>query len=855
MSRSYNYLKFLLSLPLFCLAFLAQGQIFNPVKWNTTWKHVEGDKFELIFTATIDKNWNVYSMYLPSEDGPIATTITFDEGNHFKLDGKAREAGKKKEGYDAIFEMNLIKFADKYTITQPIKVSDISKPIVGYLNFMTCDDEQCLPPMDVDFNLKLTKSDGSGSPDGATGSVTPVDPAVKSADTTNAGITSAIEEEESEEEVGMLQPVKWKGTAKKISDTQMEITFVADVDKGWHIYSQYMDKDDGPIPTLFEFDESPNIVRISEFEETGENRVEEFDSFFNMNLVKFKTCAKFKGILDVKEMAGNVVGFLEFMVCNDKQCLPPTALEIKLDLATGVMIIEGQEPILGPGKTKGEGTPVFSEFDYTDANSNCDGTTEEESESQNWFWIFLLGFGGGLLAILTPCVFPMIPLTVSYFTKSSTTKAKGIRNAVTYGLSIIIIYLLLGLLITGIFGADALNLLSTNAWFNIFFGILFIVFAISFFGYFEITLPSSWTNSADKASEKGGLIGIFFMAFTLSLVSFSCTGPIIGTLLVETATGGGATLFGWIPLGPLVGMGGFAFALALPFGLFAAFPSWLNSLPRSGSWMNSVKVTLGFVEVALALKFFSVADLTMGWKFLPYELFVALWVLCAIGLALYFFGKIRFPHDSPVRYLSNPRKILAFSMVALAIYFAFGFRYSDKSGTFSTPNLLSGLAPPAGHSYIYPKECPLNLNCFKDFDEGMAYAKKAGKPVMLDFTGHGCVNCRRMEDQVWGKEGIYEKLRDDYVVISLYVDERKALDEPYTSAFSGKTMRNVGNKWADFQAIHFNRNSQPYYVLLDTEQKVLNTPVAYVSESEYRSFLECGLSRFKEAKNELLGKN
>lgn len=854
MSRSYNYLKFLLSLPLFCLAFLAQGQIFNPVKWNTSWKHIEGDKFELIFTATIDKNWNVYSMYLPSEDGPIATSLNFDEGSHFKLDGKAREAGKKKEGYDAIFEMNLIKFADKYTITQPLKVSDVSKSIVGYLNFMTCDDEQCLPPMDVDFNFKLSKSEGSGSPDGqdsgSMGSLSPDEKKDNQTISTEISLDAGSRNAESaSDDEGFLKPAKWKGTTRKLSDKQIEITFTVDLDKGWHVYSQYMDKDDGPIPTLFEFDDNSNILKMSEFEESGEKRVEEFDSFFNMNLVKFKTAGKFTGLMDVKEMSGIITGYLEFMVCNDKQCLPPTPLEFKLDLTTGTLTIEGQEPLLGIGKTKGEGTPVYSEFDYAQANSSCDGTTEEETESQNWFWIFLLGFGGGLLAILTPCVFPMIPLTVSYFTKSSTTKAKGIRNAVTYGLSIIVIYLLLGLLITGIFGADALNLLSTNAWFNIFFGILFIVFAISFFGYFEITLPSSWTNSADKASEKGGLIGIFFMAFTLSLVSFSCTGPIIGTLLVETATGGGATLFGWIPVGPLVGMGGFAFALALPFGLFAAFPSWLNSLPRSGSWMNSVKVTLGFVEVALALKFFSVADLTMGWKFLPYELFVALWVLCAVGLAMYFFGFIKFPHDSPVRSLSNPRKILAFSMVALAVYFAFGFRYSEKSGTFSTPNMLSGLAPPAGHSYIYPKKCPLNLNCFKDFDEGMAFARKSGKPVMLDFTGHGCVNCRRMEDQVWGKEGIYEKLRDDFVVISLYVDERKALEEPYISAFSGKTMRNVGNKWADFQAIHFNRNSQPYYVILDTEQQILNTPVAYVSESEYRSFLDCGLSRFKAAKN------
>jgi thiol:disulfide interchange protein DsbD len=377
---------------------------------------------------------------------------------------------------------------------------------------------------------------------------------------------------------------------------------------------------------------------------------------------------------------------------------------------------------------------------------------------------------------------------------------------------------------------------------------VFVIFALSFFGLFEITLPSSWANKTDRAADRGGLLGIFFMAFTLSLVSFSCTGPIIGTLLVEAATGtGGPIILGRIPVGPLVGMFGFSLALALPFALFAAFPGWLNSLPKSGGWMNGVKVTLGFVEIALALKFLSVADLTMGWKILPYELFVGLWVLCALGLALYYFKIIRFPHDSRVKGIATPRMVLGIAALALTVYLSFGFRYSEQSGTFATPNLLSGLAPPAGHSYIFPKECPLNLNCFKDFDEGREYAGKVNKPILLDFTGHGCVNCRRMEDNVWSQEGVYQLIRDNYVLISLYVDERKPLKEPYVSAFDGDLERTIGNKWSDFQAIHFNRNSQPYYVLMSDEGKILNEPVAYTPDKNaYQEFLECGIEQYNE---------
>ena len=685
----------------------SMSQILDPVKWETEYCQISDTEFDLIFKAKMEPLWAVYSQFL-EEDGPIPTTFEFNAGGHFQLSGKAKETGERYEGYDPLFDMNVIKYKKHAEFTQRVKVSDLSQPIVGYFTYMTCDDERCLPPTDVDFSFELKAGARMCNA-----------PAAK----TEPGKTS-------------------------------------------------------------------------------------------------------------------------------EATTPEPALEPQ-QIDTTALIAETATPALPkPGEYDLSNTPVDYAFNQEWEKENClDEPAPEEKKNSLWL-IFLLGFGGGLLALLTPCVFPMVPLTVSYFTKSSSNKKRGINNAILYGLSIIVIYVLLGLVITAVFGADALNLLSTNAWFNIFFAVLFIVFGISFFGYFEITLPSSWANRSDRMADKGGLIGIFFMAFTLSLVSFSCTGPIIGTLLVETATGGGPTLLGRIPLGPLMGMLGFSVALALPFALFAAFPGWLHSLPKSGGWMNGVKVTLGFVEIALALKFLSIADLTMGWKFLPYEAFVGLWVIIAIALAIYFMGYIRFPHEGPRKPISLSRGLLVAGSGVLAIYLFTGFRYSEQSGTFVTPNLLSGLAPPAGHSYIYPKECPLNINCFKDFEKGLAYAKEVGKPILLDFTGHGCVNCRRMEDNVWGRDGVFELIDDKYVLISLYVDDREKLETPYQSPFSGRMMRTVGNKWADFQAIHFDRNSQPYYVLLSNDLVVLNEPRAYTPDKqEYQAFLECGLERFEGYKS------
>ncbi len=871
-------MKQFFALVLLLVGWSASGQIVEPVKWSTEAQALGGEEYLLIFKARIDPKWAIYSQFIEGEDGPIPTSFTFDEGDHYERLGRVEEGGPhRKEVFDPIFEMQLVKFYDEAIFKQKVKVREIDKPITGYLTFMTCDDTQCLPPTDVEFSFDLEQIQ-STSPEEETSSSRKTssqegemqgeeqyithttnsnDVAPSSLLEAEEDVNLSFEEEEEMEDLvkkpeeGFLQPVSWTFESKSLGGEEYELIFRADLEPGWSLYSQHT-SDGGPEPTSFSFEEGDHFELEGEVKEEGHKKEGPDPLFGGVRVIKFvEGPVVFRQKVRVMDVTRPVKGELEFVTCDDERCLPPSSVGFSFDLNTGDATNHTSETGFASGKYELKGTPVDYTFDYSWSDRSCSGGPTVPKERSGLWFIFLLGFAGGLFALLTPCVFPMIPLTVSFFTKSSDGKAKGLRNALIYGLSIVVIYVLLGLAVTAIFGADALNLLSTNAWFNIFFAVLFIAFAFSFFGYYEITLPSSWVNKSDKAAERGGLIGIFFMAFTLALVSFSCTGPIIGTLLVETATGGGPVILGGIPAGPLMGMFGFSTALALPFALFAAFPAWLNSLPKSGGWMNQVKVTLGFVEIALAMKFLSIADLTMGWKFLPYELFLAVWVLCALALGLYFLGYIRFPHEAPVQKLKPGRIAMALLSFAFMLYLLLGYRYSEQSGTFKTPPLLSGLAPPAGHSYIYPKECPLNLDCHHDFEEGLAVAKKQNKPILLDFSGYGCVNCRKMEDNVWSQDGVFELIRDKYVLISLYVDDRTTLDMPYTSPFSQRTMRTVGNKWADFQAIHFNRNSQPYYVLLSSDgKKVLNKPVAYTPDKEeYKTFLECGLRNFEKYRN------
>ncbi len=489
--------------------------------------------------------------------------------------------------------------------------------------------------------------------------------------------------------------------------------------------------------------------------------------------------------------------------------------------------------------------------------------TEEKAEDQSLIGIFITGFIGGLAALLMPCIFPMLPLTVSFFTKGSQSKGTAVSRAMFYGLSIIVIYVVLGLLVTVIFGADALNSLSTNGVFNFLFFVLLMIFAISFLGAFEITLPSSWVNKMDANSDKGGLAGLFFMAGTLALVSFSCTGPIIGTLLVQAATSGAL-------LGPAIGMFGFSFALAIPFALFAMFPSWLSALPKSGGWLNSVKVVLGFLELALAMKFLSNVDLAYHWNWFDREIFLVLWIVIFGLMGLYLLGKLKFSHDSPVNFISIPRLMISIVVLSFTVYMIPGLwgaplksisAFLPPQGTqdfdLYTPTLTGGNGGTAAasnhsegkHKYADIFHAPLNLNVFFDYDEGMAYAKKVGKPVMVDFTGHACVNCREMEANVWSDKAVYSKLNNDYVIISLYVDDKTELEESekYKSTFSGKDVKTIGNKWSDVQASKFNSNSQPYYVLLGHDEQPLVKPSgANRNITEYLQFLESGLTAFKK---------
>ena len=826
---------------------LAYGQIFNPVKWSFSSEKVNNTEFNLKFTATIESGWYVYSQYLESDDGPVKTSFTYDKGAHFSLVGKNVEtSGHRKELNDPLFDnMKVIKFSDKVVFTQKVKVTDLSKPIAGYLEFMTCDNQRCLPPKEVDFSFEL-KSTASSS-----AATTPADKAESEKTAPNkteekiaisepATETTAVPPVQSTSKNGIFDPVKWSLAVEKINDQEYNLAFKATVDKGWYIYSQHIEEG-GPEPTAFEFAENPNVEVLGKAEEKSTHKVEGFDEMFGMNVAKFKEEVVFNQKIKVTDPAQAVKGSIWFMTCDDERCLPSAEVLFNVMPASLTATIPADENI---GVALSEaGLP---EIDKSTAAS-C-GQVIDEKEGKGIWAIFILGFLGGLLALLTPCVFPMIPLTVSFFTKGSENKRKGLVNAFMYGFYILLVYLLLSIpfhLLNSV-SPGILNEISTNVWLNIAFFVIFLFFAFSFFGYYELTLPASWANKAAAAEGVGGAIGIFFMALTLALVSFSCTGPILGSLLAGALSSeGGAWQL-------TAGMGGFGLALALPFGLFAAFPSWLSSLPKSGGWMTTVKVVLGFLELALALKFLSNADLVKHWGMLKIEPFLILWILVFVAMGLYLFGKIKFPHDSPIKKLSPARILTGVASFAFAAYLATGFIYDESAGSLRPLKLLSGLAPPAGYSWLYPKECPQNLDCFKDFEQGLAYARKMNKPIMIDFTGHACVNCRKMEEHVWPEPEVYKFLKDEFVLISLYVDEKIDLPEAEQKVLPVKTggtfkLRTTGHKWQYLQTEIFENNSQPYYVLLSPEGKMLNHPVGYTPDSEeYSDFLQCGLDRFNE---------
>ncbi len=718
----FRNLRLLLATGMLLLAANMMAQ--NPLHWTFTSNDVGNGQFDLVLTCKIDDGWYTYSQLNESDQGPLPTQLTFEEGPHFKLVGKAKESGGMLNVFDKVFGITLHKFKHDAIFTQRVQVTDVTKPIVGYVQAMACDESQCLPPKSTDFKFVLTPANAA--------------------------------------------PVK--------KDEKTPVT--------------------APTPA------KPN-----------------------------------NGSQGSVEMPAN-----------------PAA-----DVAT----TQPNQPAASATLTPPD-DPNFMGFFETkrDINSaqfvnSCSAEVVEENTSLGW--VFGAGFLGGLLALLTPCVFPMIPLTVAFFTKRSPNRATGLRNALWYGASIVVIYVSIGIGVTLAFGASTLNELSTDMYFNLLFFGIFIAFALSFFGLFEISLPSSWVNGSDKMADKGGMIGIFFMAFTLALVSFSCTGPIVGTLLVETAkSNGGSEILGFIPARPFVGLSGFGFALALPFALFAMFPGWLNSLPKSGGWMDNVKVTLGFLELALALKFFSTADMVRHWGILKYELFLGLWLVIAALLALYQFGILKIKGSS-----GRPgfgRLTVGLAATAFAAYLGWGlFNYQSLS-------LLSGIAPPVHYNFFHPVDCPHGLDCYHDFDEALAVAKLENKPLFVDFTGFGCVNCRKMEENVWREPGILKHLKNDYVVVSLYVDDQEQLfpDNKFKYLLDSKTgekIRTKGDKWAQFESSNFGKISQPWYVLMNNDGKtLLNQPRGSTfNADEYQAFLDCGYDAFQRVKDgkskEMIGSN
>ena len=672
----------------------------------------------------------------------------------------------------------------------------------------------------------------------------------------------------------ILTPVKWK---IKLDDKggapEKEIVFTATADKGWHLYDMNL-PEGGPVSTSFTF-ETLNGAELIGQPVPSVKPTTVYDEQFAMNLRWYPGTVSFTQKLKVTDPAKfKAEGEVEFMACNDETCLPPDQIpfsfdkksihvdpalaanssttEVDKEAATAIqpdtqVVAEEASELNTPDPTAKE-TPATTSPKASDSLTDSPnlwspvidqlksfGDATVSAAATSWLFIFFAGFLGGLIALLTPCVWPMIPMTVSFFLKRTKDRKKAIRDAITYGLSIIVIYLVMGLLITGIFGASALNDLSTNAIFNILFFLLLVVFAVSFFGAFELVLPASWTSKLDsKADSTTGVLSIFFMSFTLVLVSFSCTGPIIGTLLVQAASMGTA-------VGPAIGMFGFALALSIPFSVFAIFPNMLQSMPKSGGWLNSVKVVLGFLELALALKFLSVADLAYGWRLLDREAFIVLWIVIFSLLGVYLLGKIKFSHDSEVKYVSVPRLFMAIISFAFAIYMV--------PGLWGAPlKAISAFAPP-----LYTQDFNLYKNevhaAFDDYESGMAYAKKVNKPVMIDFSGFGCVNCRKMEASVWTDPKVKQMLENDYVLITLMVDDKTKLPQPIEIQENGKTrkLKTIGDKWSYLQRSKFGSNAQPFYILLNDEGQPLGPSYAFNEDvSKYIQFLQNGLKEFKK---------
>ncbi len=824
---------FLLTLLIVLGVFAAQAQIFEPVKWKFKANVLNDKEAEIAASAVIEEKWHVYALKVSDKAdaiGPIPTSLKLNPGKDFQLSGAPQE-GKYITHFDSNFEMELNYFENTARFTQKIKYSG-TKPfkVSGVVEYMACNDERCIFPDPELFEVEIVP------PGAARGEATP-EPAAGAA-------------EPAQQSTGSLKEtyVQWAYSIANLAADEYELIFTATCENGWHVYSQKLESNEGPIPTKFSFEPDANYTLNGGVSEPKPTRV--YDQNFMMNLDYHHGVVAFKQKVRTTAGARPVIkANFEFMQCNDERCLPPQNVYVMFDLSNGVAA--AYDP-LATSETKSFGDNDPFRMSSVDLNAPLNNCGKEKVNHSLWA-IFLFGIIGGLLALLTPCVFPMIPLTVSFFTKGAE-KEKGKQRAVMYGFFIFLIYFVLSLPfhLSKNVDPEVLNSIATNTWLNLGFFVVFIIFAISFFGFFEITLPSGLANKVDNASNLGGLIGIFFMALTLAIVSFSCTGPILGTVigsiyssdLQGTVSFLGAELS--MPAAKVsAAMMGFGIALGLPFALFAAFPALLKKLPKSGGWMDDFKVSLGFLEVALAVKFLSNADLVEQWGIFKREVFFAIWIVIGVMWLLYMLGIFRFKPGQGSK--GMPKFKLAVTIIIAAFTLRMVPGVLAPSG-WNRFDFLSGFPPPKSYSlYHYEEEFVI----YKDLAEAMKAAKEQGKPLFVDFTGWACVNCRKMEDTVWPEDEVKEILSNDYIMCSLYVDEKVELpaEEQFvytTKDGRKKQIKTVGNKWATLQTETFGNNSQPMYALLNHEGQLLAPIEQYNPDvKKYVSWLQCGLDAYR----------
>lgn len=807
------------------MAFVGFSQVYDPVDWEYSVEQ-NGTEATLIFTASIEEGWHVYSQILESDDGPVATEVTFTPNPNYELIGKTTESKTYKE-YDPNFEMNLTFFKTKAVLKQKIKLkSDQPFQVEGSVYFMVCNESMCLPPSDASHTFRLNAGENM------TNEVASPELKLVQGD--------EMTTQEEAQGSGIEDPAQWKFTSKKLSNTVFEISATAILDKHWHIYANKQ-VSDMIIPT--EFYVADTVGKLEgEMKELGEIH-EVYEEVNDADSRYYESEVTFTQQFAINEGQEFFTVELSYMLCDTSHCLPPTYEEIRVEAATGNIVKEATTNSATSNAL--EILPAMENFDLNNPVADCGGESTNSEEKKGLWLLFLLGIGGGLFAILTPCVYPMIPLTVSFFTKGGQDSKGGFGKAALYGLFIFLIYTSLSL---PFWFTDAdpqvLNGIATNPILNLVFFAVFVFFAFSFLGYYELTLPSKWSNKVDSASNVGGIIGIALMALTLALVSFSCTGPILGSVLAGVLKDG--------PLPLTVALAGFGLALGLPFAIFAAFPSLMKKLPSSGGWLNSVKVVLGFLELALAIKFLSNADLVMQWGLIKREVFFALWILIGLGLVAYLFGLIKFPHDHGKTKLSFFRVSFAVMILAFVVYLIPGL----TGGENANRKLVSGFPPPMHYSYFGGEM----FHAYKDYEEGRKAAEEQGKPMLIDFTGWACVNCREVEENIWPNEEVMKLISEEYILVSLYVDEdielpkeeQGEVDIKYDNGkVKKKKIKTVGDKWFTFETIVFKNNAQPRYILLSEDGTLLNNPISYADikkgggASFYADFLKCGLEAHK----------